>query len=113
MYAGIISKPPFTSAEHLQAVGAFSIPYNHVVSGRGRYIISPIRLGILVQDREVRNAQVLLETTDYTISDIAALIGYDNPMYFSRLFRKAKGLSPSKYRKVYREKFIAEVTQDL
>ena len=50
---GIKGKPPFTSAEHLQAVGAFSIPYNHVVSGRGRYIISPVRLGILVQDREV------------------------------------------------------------
>ena len=66
-----------------------------------------------ILDIRIRNAQVLLETTDYTISDIAALIGYDNPMYFSRLFRKAKGLSPSKYRKVYREKFIAEVTQDL
>ena len=66
-----------------------------------------------ILDIRIRNAQVLLETTDYTISDIAALIGYDNPMYFSRLFRKAKGLSPSKYQKVYREKFIAEVTQDL
>ena len=57
----------------------------------------------------IRNAQTLLETTDYSISDIAALIGYDNPMYFSRLFRKAKGLSPSKYRKTFREQFMAGV----
>ena len=54
----------------------------------------------------IRNAQVLLETTDYSISDIASVIGYDNPLYFSRLFRKAKGLSPSQYRKVYREQFF-------
>ena len=54
----------------------------------------------------IRNAQVLLETTDYAISDIASIIGYDNPLYFSRLFRKAKGLSPSKYRKVYKEQLL-------
>lgn len=62
-----------------------------------------------ILDIRIRNAQTLLETTDYSISDIAALIGYDNPMYFSRLFRKAKGLSPSKYRKTFREQFMAGV----
>ena len=62
-----------------------------------------------IKDIRIRNAQTLLETTDYSISDIAALIGYDNPMYFSRLFRKAKGLSPSKYRKTFREQFMAGV----
>ncbi|MDD6858159.1 MAG: AraC family transcriptional regulator, partial [Lachnospiraceae bacterium] len=25
--------------------------------------------------------------------------GYDNPLYFSRIFKKAKGISPSEYRK--------------
>ena len=57
----------------------------------------------------IRNAQILLETTDYSVADIAAVIGYDNPMYFSRLFRKAKGMSPAKYRKAYREKYLAEI----
>ncbi|MEE1050839.1 MAG: AraC family transcriptional regulator, partial [Lachnospiraceae bacterium] len=52
--------------------------------------------------------QVLLETTDYSISDIAALVGYNNPLYFSRLFRYARGLSPARYRKVFREQFMAE-----
>ena len=57
----------------------------------------------------IRNAQTLLETTDYSISVIASLVGYDNPMYFSRLFRKAKGMPPSKYRKTFREQFIAGI----
>lgn len=67
---------------------------------------SPMRF---ILDVRIRNAQVLLETTDYSISVIAGLVGYDNPLYFSRLFRKAKGLSPAKYRKTFREQFIAGV----
>ena len=62
----------------------------------------------LVLDVRMRNAQILLETTDGTISEIALLVGYDNPMYFSRVFRKEKGLSPLKYRKAYREKFLED-----
>ena len=62
-----------------------------------------------ILNTRIRNAQTLLETTDYSISVIASLVGYDNPMYFSRLFRKAKGMSPSKYRKIFREQFIAEI----
>ena len=50
----------------------------------------------------IRNAQVLLETTDGTVSEIARIIGYENSMYFSRLFRKEKGVSPLKYRKSFR-----------
>ena len=62
-----------------------------------------------ILDVRIRNAQTLLETTDYSVTSIAALVGYENPMYFSRLFRKAKGLSPSKYRKTFREKFMEEI----
>ena len=58
-----------------------------------------------ILEMRIRNAQVLLETTDGTISEISRIVGYENPMYFSRLFRKAAGLSPAKYRKVYKEHF--------
>lgn len=47
----------------------------------------------------IANAQHLLETTNYNITEIAAIVGYDNPLYFSRLFKKQTGLSPSEYRK--------------
>ena len=52
----------------------------------------------------VNNAASLLETTDYSMSEIAAIIGYEDPLYFSRLFRKMKGMSPSQYRKLIKEK---------
>lgn len=47
----------------------------------------------------ITNAQVLLETTTYTISEIGSIVGYENPLYFSRIFHKQKGFSPSDYRK--------------
>ena len=53
----------------------------------------------------IRNAQILLETTDYNISNIASMVGYENAFYFSRLFKKHKGLSPAEYRKIFREKY--------
>lgn len=46
------------------------------------------------------NAQSLLETTEYNISEIAEAVGYDNALYFSRLFHKHVGVSPSEYRKM-------------
>ena len=47
----------------------------------------------------ITNAQLLLETTQYSVSEISSIVGYDNPLYFSRLFHKTKGFSPSEYRK--------------
>lgn len=47
----------------------------------------------------ITNAQMLLETTTYSVSEIARIVGYDNPLYFSRMFHKHKGYSPSDYRK--------------
>ena len=47
----------------------------------------------------ITNAQNLLEMTDYNVTEIANIVGYDNPLYFSRLFKKQTGYSPSAYRK--------------
>lgn len=45
-------------------------------------------------------AKELLEGTAYTISEIGAIVGYDNPLYFSRIFRSETGMSPKQYRKM-------------
>lgn len=44
-------------------------------------------------------AKGYLESTDKNITEIAEAVGYDNPLYFSRVFRKHTGVSPSEYRK--------------
>ena len=64
------------------------------------YEISPKQY---ILNLRMNNAQSLLETTDYTVSEIAAIVGYDNPLYFSRLYHKQKGQAPTDYRKLLKE----------
>lgn len=40
----------------------------------------------------------LLKEEDYTVQEIASLVGYSDPLYFSRLFKKHVGYSPSQVR---------------
>lgn len=52
-----------------------------------------------VLELRLANAMTLLENTSYSVNRIAALVGYDNALYFSRLFKKHTGISPTEYRK--------------
>lgn len=43
-------------------------------------------------------AKDLLRSSPYNITEIASMVGYEDPLYFSRLFKKAAGCSPSQFR---------------
>ncbi len=43
----------------------------------------------------------MLSQTADGISNIASLLGYSNFSYFSKMFRKKTGMTPSEYRKAY------------
>jgi len=47
----------------------------------------------------IDEAIYLLSNSVLNISEIASIVGYDDPLYFSRVFRKKTGLSPSLYMK--------------
>ncbi|MBE6569238.1 MAG: AraC family transcriptional regulator [Ruminococcaceae bacterium] len=44
-------------------------------------------------------AKNLIDNTKCTVEQIAAAVGYDNPLYFSRLFKKHTGMTTSEYKK--------------
>lgn len=47
---------------------------------------------------KIEAACQMLDTTDLRISTVSAALGYEDPLYFSRLFRKITGMSPKSYR---------------
>jgi AraC-like DNA-binding protein len=49
--------------------------------------------------RRISKARNLLKKTNLQIQEIAQECGYDNPFYFSRIFTKQLGISPTEYRK--------------
>ncbi|MBQ7839074.1 MAG: helix-turn-helix transcriptional regulator [Lachnospiraceae bacterium] len=52
----------------------------------------------------LKNSMMLLASTQLNITDICAMSGYQDPLYFSRLFKKHTGLSPRQYRLKHSEK---------
>jgi len=51
--------------------------------------------------RRIGEAQTLLISTDKTITQIASMVGYDNPSHFNQMFSKNVGRTPRDYRKNY------------
>jgi len=47
----------------------------------------------------INQAIILLKNRDISIKEVTYLVGYTDPNYFSRIFRKIKGISPSDFEK--------------
>ena len=52
-----------------------------------------------LQALRLNTAKELLLSTVYSVGEIAAQVGYSDPLYFSRLFTRREGISPTEYRK--------------
>lgn len=58
--------------------------------------LSLIELKTLVK---IKHAMDLLQRTDQTIAEIAFTLGYNDPLHFSKIFKRIVGMSPANYRK--------------
>lgn len=59
------------------------------------YSVSPQKY---ILSKRLSHARSVIDTGDFnSISEIAALVGYNDPLYFSRAFKKKYGVSPLHY----------------
>lgn len=55
-----------------------------------------------VQRLRVEDAKRRLERTDASVDEISWQVGYEDPAFFRRLFKRTTGLAPGAYRKRFR-----------
>ena len=51
---------------------------------------------------KLRNSTFLLTESDYTVTEIAELLGFSSPAYFSNTFKQTYGVSPLDYRNLHK-----------
>lgn len=76
--------------EHLMSVNWFIHSFKNVMK------VSPLQYIVSLR---IDAAKGYLEKTGKNVAEISNAVGYDNALYFSRLFKKYTGLSPSEYKK--------------
>lgn len=65
-----------------------------------------INLSTYIINLRIEKAQQLLTHFQYPICDISLQCGYEDPRYFSKIFKKKLGLSPSEYRTILMQQQI-------
>lgn len=65
-----------------------------------------------VQNLRVEEAKRSLESGRAPVDDISAEVGYEDPAFFRRLFKRRTGLTPAAYRRMFRPILAAAVPKD-
>lgn len=65
-----------------------------------------------VHNLRVEEAKRLLETGPMPFDEISAELGYENPGFFRRLFKRGTGLTPGQYRRMFQPFALASTPAD-
>ena len=76
--------------EHLMSVNWFIHCFKEVMN------LSPMQYIVSLR---IDSAKGYLDNSNKNINEIANIVGYENPLYFSRLFKKHTGMTPTEYKK--------------
>ena len=77
--------------EHLMTVNRFIISFKNIMKMTPMQYIMSLR---------ITAAKGYFDSTNKNITEVASAVGYDNSLYFSRVFKKYTGYSPSEYKKM-------------
>ena len=55
-----------------------------------------------VQTLRIEEAKQQLETSDWPTEQVGAAVGYEDPAFFRRLFKRHTGITPARYRQRFK-----------
>jgi AraC-like DNA-binding protein len=85
------------------------------------YCYSPKYISSLIKENEgtgfsaylnslrIKRAKALMDKKEGSISDVATACGFNDPLYFSKVFRKSEGISPREYVNSAKSDIAAEI----
>jgi AraC family transcriptional activator of pobA len=82
---------------------ALGVTANHLNDTLRRETGQPA--GELIRQRRLLEAKRLLLHSDLSVSEVGYRLGFDDPSYFSRFFRRYARASPADFRAKIREKY--------
>lgn len=59
-----------------------------------------VTFGDYLAEVRIKAAKRYLAETNHTVVEVSRMVGYTDPKYFSRIFKKAVGLKPKEYRQI-------------
>ncbi len=77
-------------ANHFHFTVSYLVKIFRVATGQ-----TPLQYLIYLRINEAK--RLLMQRSDLSVSEIGQAVGYDDPHYFSRIFKKQTGISPSAY----------------
>ncbi len=81
-----------------QAIRSLPFHYDYVRKLFKKEVgLTPLEYMTKLRMKKARGMLSGLGATGYTVAEVAELCGYDNALYFSRVFKKQEGMSPSAF----------------
>ncbi len=100
-FINLVKKHYKTWKQPAQYASALSISVAHLNDTVKSLTGSPV--SVHIQEASIMEAKRLLYFTDNSVKEIAYEVGYDEAVYFGKLFKKVTSLTPLEFRKKFRD----------
>jgi AraC-like DNA-binding protein len=97
-----------TLKDVLQYVGYSQSHFNEIF--HKQMGVSPL---VYFKQQKIKHACHLLVMTDLKINQICYKLGFDDSLYFSRMFKKHTGMSPRAYRQAHAQNEVTQINHPL
>ena len=111
LYNSIIDYVNRNFCDSNMSLGSLSNIYSYSPKYISALIKSNMKIGFssYLNELRIKRAKSLLEKKEGSVSDVAIACGFNDPLYFSKVFKKSEGISPREYINSIKDDPAAEI----